>query len=166
MSCGTLLEFPYGSLSTRNGEIADVKRLSGKSVALYFASYDHPKCMSFLPFLKQFYHSINQGSPEGKIEIIFVSLDSTKEKYLQHRSLMPWVSIDYDNDLRTTLRQKYKLKIEDVPARGRAAGSAPSTGLPRLLVIGESGEQMHWLQCEHSGPVILKEWDFHSHRFH
>lgn len=33
-------------------------------------------------------------------------------------------------------------------------------GLPRLLVVGPRGEEMHWLPCDHESAVVLKEWDF------
>ncbi|CRG97189.1 thioredoxin-like protein 1, putative [Plasmodium gallinaceum] len=167
------IEMAYGGILQLNDDI--LKRdyngffkpiskdeLRNKSVAFYFASYENAKCRSFTPFLTQFYKSINSSTPKEKIEIILVSLDKDEEKFNEHIKHMPWAVVAYNSDLRKHLIKRYQVREdpESLPS-----GSVPITGLPKLVVVGENGEKLHWLSCDNHSQTILREWDFHSSKW-
>ena len=60
----------------------------------------------------QFYKNVNESGDQPKIEIVYISLDSSREAYEESRRCMPWLSLQYNSPLRNRLIKRYKLKIE------------------------------------------------------
>eukprot|EP00922_Rhytidocystis_sp_ex-Travisia-forbesii_P068163 GHVS01101507.1.p1 GENE.GHVS01101507.1~~GHVS01101507.1.p1 ORF type:complete len:197 (-),score=36.03 GHVS01101507.1:182-772(-) len=155
-----LVLFPDGSLRNSNNTPISQNHLKGKSVALYFADSEDPKCLSFLPFLLQFYRTLNASGDSQKIEIIFVSLDHDHSRYQQHRSHMPWLAVDLCDPLTDVLKQHYRiLKENEVPRYG----GGPRSSVPALVVIGEDGREAQFLDvaAEQRLP-LLRRWDFRN----
>lgn len=147
-----------------SGEFVPVSKaaLFGKSVALLFSALSHPKCTNFIPFLKQFYKNVNEAGQYPKIEIIFVSMDGSKEDYIANRNNMPWLSVEYNSPLQRGLINKFDVKAF-LP--GRSDGRFLGKGIPKLIVVGHEGQPIHWLPCEHQSPNVLREWDIYSNRW-
>ena len=68
---------------------------ASRYIGVYFGSWEHPCCKTFLPILKQFYAEANAG--DKQIEIIYVSYDMTYKDYDLSVHDMPWVAIHYDD---------------------------------------------------------------------
>lgn len=165
MAYGGMLEIKNNILKRDyNGNFRALTKesLSNKSVAFYFASYENAKCRSFTPFLTQFYKSINSSAPTPKIEIILVSLDKDEERFEEHTTHVPWAVVAYNSDLRKHLIKRYDVR-EDPESLPN--GHVPVTGLPKLVIVGENGEKLHWLSCDNHSQTILREWDFHSFKW-
>ncbi|PFH38572.1 PDI family protein [Besnoitia besnoiti] len=160
-----LILFPEGSLKNCNNTVVSQSHLKGKSVALYFADGADPKCTSFLPFLLNFYRTINEGGSNQKIEVIFVSLDRDRQAFEHHRSHMPWLSIDLENPLTDVLKRHFRVMKEyEVPAYGYGS----RTGVPCVVVVGSDGREAQFLPVSsgrEEGDRALLRWDWRNTRF-
>lgn len=154
--------FKAGTLKDVHGLSHSWDELKGKSVALYFADERSQKCLNFLPFLLQFYKTINEGGDTQKIELIFVSLDQDKESAEKHRARQPWLSIDFDDELVDDFKQHFRVMNKpEVPK----FGYGPRHGPPTVFVIGSDGELQQNLDIEEAGLAGLLKWDFVAKRF-
>lgn len=160
-----LILFPEGSLRNSNNTVISQDHLRGKSVALYFADGGDPKCTAFLPFLLQFYRTINEGGEFQKIEIIFVSLDKERNSFEKHRSHMPWLHIDLEDPLTDVLKKHFRVLREyEVPLYGYG----PRCGVPCVVVIGGDGREAQFLHVcggRDEGERALLRWDWRNTRF-
>ncbi|KAL8271897.1 hypothetical protein Esti_004182 [Eimeria stiedai] len=160
-----LVLFPEGSLKDANGNVVSQRNLIGKSVGLYFADGSNAKCASFLPFLLQFYRTVNEGGSHQKIEVIFVSADENEKAYRDHLKHMPWLSIDYSDPLRVILLRHFRVEKEvHVPTQGQG----PRAGLPSLVVVGADGRDAQFLQVSggrEEGEKALLRWDWRNTKF-
>ena len=80
-------------------------------IGLLFSADYCPSCHKFVPQLVEVYEHLK----DYKIEIVFVASDKTKEafeKYLEHHRR--WKHIDYEDPIRSQLRQTYEIKT--IPA--------------------------------------------------
>lgn len=80
-------------------------------IGLLFSADYCPSCHKFLPQLVEVYEHLR----DYKIEIVFVASDKTEEafeKYLAHHRR--WKHIDYNDSIRTQLREIYDIKT--IPA--------------------------------------------------
>lgn len=80
-------------------------------IGLLFSADYCPSCHKFVPQLVEVYEHLR----DYKIEIVFVASDKTKEafeKYLQHHRR--WNHVEYDDPIRSQLRQTYEIKT--IPA--------------------------------------------------
>ncbi|KAL8455277.1 hypothetical protein Emag_000861 [Eimeria magna] len=107
-----------------------------------------------------FYKSVNEEGEKRKIEVVYVGLDKERQAFEDSRAHMPWLSLQFDSPLRSTLIRRYRLETE--PSGHTVLPGSVVLGLPRLLVVGPQGQQIHWLHCEHESPVVLREWDFEA----
>ncbi|EPR64361.1 PDI family protein [Toxoplasma gondii ME49] len=160
-----LILFPEGSLKNSNNTVIPQSHLKGKSVALYFADGADPKCASLLPFLLNYYRTMNEGGANQKIEIIFVSLDRDREAFESHRAHMPWLSIDLENPLTEILKRHFRVMKEyEVPTYGYGS----RTGVPSVIVIGSDGREAQFLPiCSglEEGDRALLRWDWRNTKF-
>jgi hypothetical protein len=80
------------TLVKRDNNTASTSNLTyNKIICLYFSSVRHPLHQKYTEKLKKFYeHSKSEGR---KIEIIFVSADSSDESYREAMKCMPWLAI-------------------------------------------------------------------------
>ncbi|CBZ53452.1 conserved hypothetical protein [Neospora caninum Liverpool] len=160
-----LILFPEGSLKNCNNTIIPQSHLKGKSVALYFADGADPKCASFLPFLLNYYRTINEGGSNQKVEVIFVSLDRDRKSFESHRSHMPWLSVDLENPLTEVLKRHFRVMKEyEVPTYGYGS----RTGVPCVIVIGSDGREAQFLPISsgrEEGDRALLRWDWRNTKF-
>lgn len=157
-----LILFPEGSLRNINDTVVSEKQLVGKSVALFFSNGSDPKCRSFLPFLQQYYRTINEGGSNQKIEIIFVSTDPDRKSFEDHKKHMPWLYIDIADPLTDMLKKHFKVvDTHQVPFYG----SGPRSDSPCLMVIGSDGkiaQVLHICTGRDEGEKGILRWDFRS----
>lgn len=157
-----MILFPEGSLKNANNTEISEGHLRGKSVALYFADGRDPKCRSFLPFLLQYYKTVNESGSSQKIEIIYVSCDKDAESFIEHRSHMPWLHIDFNDPLTDVLRKHFRVMRErEVPLYG----SGPRSGVPSLVVIGSDGREEQFLHItagREEGERAILRWDWRN----
>lgn len=160
-----MILFPEGSLRNANGTIVSEEHLMGKSIALYYSDGEDPKCKSFLPFLLQYYKTINESGSKQKIEIIFVSCDSNIKSFNDQLSHMPWLHINFDDPLTDILKKHFRvMKENEVPLYG----SGPRTGVPCLIVIGSDGREeqcLHITAGRQEGERGILRWDWRNSIF-
>lgn len=157
-----LILFPEGSLRNANNTPICEAHLRGKSVALFFADGGDAKCRSFLPFLLQYYRTLNESGSKQKIEIIFVSCDRDVTSFKNTVSHMPWLHIEFGNPLIDILRRHFGVMREhDVPLYGTGA----RTGVPCLIVIGSDGREEQFLHVSNGreeGERAILRWDWRN----
>jgi len=89
---------------------------------LYFSASWCPPCKKVTPRLMEFY----QKSP-ASVEVLFISADKSEEEYQKYANTMPWLSIDYrDQVLIDALRTRYYVE-----------------GIPAVVVVSRDGELIH-----------------------
>ena len=93
---------------------------NAKVVLMYFSASWCPPCHKFTPLLAKFYNEVNKNGK--KLEVIFVSLCKTEDKFKEYFKSMPWISLPYNPKLANDLGQKYGIR-----------------GIPALLVMNEDG---------------------------
>lgn len=160
-----LILFPEGSLRDANGNVVSQRNLVGKSVGLYFADGSNPKCSSFLPFLLQFYRTVNEGGSHQKIEVVFISADKDEQSFLDHVKHMPWLVVDYNDPLRTILLRHFRV---DKEANTPTYGQGPRAGVPSLVIVGADGRDAQFLQVSggrDEGERALLRWDWRNTKF-
>ncbi|GFE55619.1 SNARE associated Golgi protein [Babesia ovis] len=101
--------FAEDSLKNQRGESVPLSDLAGKSVGLLFCDGSSPICLSTMPFLIQFYNSVNGNGLMQKIEIVYVSCDDSQEAFQRNVRRMPWLHLDYNDRLLAILRNKYNV---------------------------------------------------------
>ncbi|KEG01809.1 thioredoxin-like protein 1, putative [Plasmodium vinckei vinckei] len=157
-----LILFPEGSLKNINNTVVNEKHLVGKSVALFFSNGSDPKCRAFLPFLQQYYKTINEGGSSQKIEIIFVSVDPDRTSFEDHKKHMPWLYIDIADPLTDILKKHFRvMNAYEVPFYG----SGPRSDVPCLVVIGSDGREaqlLHVCSGREEGEKGVLRWDFRN----
>lgn len=157
-----LILFPEGSLRNINDTVVSEKHLVGKSVALFFSNGADPKCRAFLPFLQQYYKTINEGGSNQKIEIIFVSDDPDRKSFEDHKKHMPWLYIDIADPLTDVLKKHFRvLQSNEIPLYG----SGPRSTVPCIIVIGSDGREaqlLHICSGREEGEKGLLRWDYRN----
>ncbi|EUD68015.1 hypothetical protein C922_01627 [Plasmodium inui San Antonio 1] len=157
-----LILFPEGSLKNINNTVVSEKHLVGKSVALYFSNGSDPKCRAFLPFLQQYYKTINEAGASQKIEVIFVSTDPDRTSFEDHKKHMPWLYIDIADPLTDILKKHFRvMNPYEVPFYG----SGPRSDVPCLIVIGSDGREaqlLHICSGRDEGEKGILRWDYRN----
>ena len=89
-------------------ESANVESLSGlKYVGLFFSADWCPPCKHMMQPLKNFYTDVNLQ--ERTLELIMVSSDRTQEEWKRSHSVMPWMSLPWDEARANALREKFQI---------------------------------------------------------
>lgn len=157
-----LILFPEGCLRNINDTVISEKHLYGKSVAIFFSNGTDPKCRAFLPFLQQFYKTINEGGSQQKIEIIFVSDDPDRKSFEDHKKHMPWLYIDIEDPLTDILKKHFRvMQSIELPLYG----SGPRSSVPCIVVIGSDGREaqlLHVCSGRDEGEKALLRWDYRN----
>ncbi len=100
----------------RDGNVLDTETVIAKSgtIALYFSGHFCVPCRQFTPLLKDFYTEVNED--DKKLEVIFVSLDKSKEEQEEyHKEHCDWPRISFDDsEIRLALKQE--MGVEKIPA--------------------------------------------------
>jgi len=98
--------FPDG-LQDRDGKEVSLDVLDGKIVGVYFSAYWCGPCRKFTPSLVNY-----RNANKDDFEVVFLSLDRTKEaklKYMEDAE-MDWLTVDYDGDVKTKLSKKWSVR--------------------------------------------------------
>jgi len=119
---------------------------------LYFAGAWCPMCSNFTPLLNQYYRSSVRN-----IEIIFVSSDFSKQSALDHfyKDQGSWYSLQYGDELIDELKRKFLIWS------GRESpkfGTGRRAGVPSIVLINQSGEEVKFFNTERDGISALQEW--------
>ncbi|KAG2568626.1 probable nucleoredoxin 3 [Panicum virgatum] len=96
--------------------------LTGKIVGLYFGAHWCPPCRTFTKKLVEVYNELKILRP-GSFEVIFISIDRSKEEFQASLSAMPWLAIPYSDTARQELTRIFAIK-----------------GIPALLILGMDGK--------------------------
>ncbi|CAL5069856.1 unnamed protein product [Urochloa decumbens] len=99
-----------------------IAELAGKTVGLYFGAHWCPPCHSFMKQLIEAYNELTILRP-GSFEVIFISMDRSKEEFQASLSVMPWLAIPYSDTSRQDLTRIFAIK-----------------GIPALLILGLDGK--------------------------
>ena len=109
-------------LQSKHGNISLSQIKDGSPlVALYFSAHWCPPCNKFTPKLDEFYTTVNND--EKEIEIIFVSLDNSKNEFKEYYNTMPWVAVPYDSNNRELISEIFEIQ-----------------GIPSLFVFTNEGK--------------------------
>eukprot|EP01038_Epipyxis_sp_PR26KG_P006361 gene6361-8761_t len=102
------------------GSIATNEALGGKIIAVYFSAHWCGPCRQFTPRLIDSYVIAKKQSLP--FEVLFCSADNNIDEFMSYYSSMPWLAIDYHDEIREKLMGTFKV-----------------SGIPRLCVLGVSG---------------------------
>jgi thiol-disulfide isomerase/thioredoxin len=98
MSGTNLITLLPPNLLTKSGYMSTVNVLANKQrVAILFGSNWCSACQNFTPTLVNFYSNITQMYGNNiPIEIIYVSLDKSKQEFDSYYAKMPWTAIPFE----------------------------------------------------------------------
>ncbi|ORM39634.1 Nucleoredoxin [Babesia sp. Xinjiang] len=152
--------FEEGTLKNQRGEIVPVAQLMGKSVGLLFCDGSSPLCLSTVPFLIQFYNSVNCKGLMQKIEIVYISCDDTREAFEKNIRRMPWLHVDYEDKLLPILRHRY-----NVIDAATEYGSFNAVEIPSIIVVNNRGNEIQRFPLYHGrdqSAQTLRRWDWRN----
>mmetsp|Transcript_1845 Transcript_1845/g.4888 ORF Transcript_1845/g.4888 Transcript_1845/m.4888 type:complete len:188 (-) Transcript_1845:187-750(-) len=132
-------------------------RLRGKRAALYFAAGWCPMCTSFEPALLKF----RQAAVESKkpVEMIYVGSDRSAKDIAERASALGMMSVSFDD----TADMKRKHKVWAGP-ESLKLGLGRRSGVPALVVLGSSGEEIAFVAAEAEGIGALASWPLDDQR--
>lgn len=110
-----------GKILDKSGKTVERSSITAPALAIYFSAHWCPPCRMFTPKLAEFYKKANET--EKKVEIIYISCDSTEEEYKEYYATMPWLTLAYDDSNREPLMETYGV-----------------SGIPALLVIDKDAK--------------------------
>lgn len=98
MSATNFINLLPPNLLTKRGYIPTAQVLANKKrVGIYFGSNWCPSCINFTPTLVNLYSNIVQMYGDNiPIEIIYVSLDKSKQEFDNYYAKMPWAAIPFE----------------------------------------------------------------------
>jgi len=146
--------FEGAALVDEKGEQRGCDDLEGKIVALYFAADWCPHCRSFTPSLRQLYGS----SWSEDVRVVFVSSDMSARDAESHYQSQKggWFYLRHNDPLTSELKKKHKVwSGREVKTFGKKRRS----GVPTVLVIDESGNELAFLDTERGGAASLFSFD-------
>eukprot|EP00457_Paulinella_chromatophora_P010248 gb/GEZN01010342.1/.p1 GENE.gb/GEZN01010342.1/~~gb/GEZN01010342.1/.p1 ORF type:complete len:352 (+),score=50.21 gb/GEZN01010342.1/:23-1078(+) len=112
----------FKSIINPDGSKADVSKLDGKIVGIYFSAHWCPPCKQFTPVLASCYSALlKEGKP---FEIVFCSSDKSQGEFDSYFRTHPWKAVPYsDQQTIRTLGSNFKV-----------------SGIPSLIFIDPKGE--------------------------
>ncbi len=144
------------NLNKSDGTGASIENINeavkGKHVALYFAAGWCPMCTSFEPSLMQFREAANSS---GKyVEIIYVPSDRQAADVVKRTSAMNMLSVPIGEEA-DAMKRKYKIWAG---AESMKLGMGRRSGVPALVVLDGSGDEVAFLAAESKGAKALADW--------
>ena len=91
-----LYDYLPKQLLNKKEKISNEKIKEIPLIGLYFGALNCPPCNYFTRLLIKFYEKSNEK--EKNVEIIYCSLDESKEDFDEYYSKMPWLSLSYDDE--------------------------------------------------------------------
>jgi thiol-disulfide isomerase/thioredoxin len=115
--------FPHTLLCKDASSVTPVETsvaLSNKVIGVYFSAHWCGPCRNFTPQLANLYMQCKRANK--KFEVIFCSADHSEKEFNEYYSSMPWLAINYPEDVREELMAKFKV-----------------SGIPKLTILGPAG---------------------------
>lgn len=139
-------------LDTSGTEISSADTaLQNKRVALYFAAGWCPMCTSFEPALVQFRQAAqDSGKP---VELVYVSSDRSAEDQAKRAANLGMKSVPYDQA--DDYKRKFKIWSGSEAVK---LGFGRRSGVPALVVLDKSGDEIAFLAAESKGAKALSDW--------
>lgn len=128
------------------------EQVKGKHVALYFAAGWCPMCTSFEPSLIQFREAANSSGKD--VEIIYVPSDRQAADVVKRTSSMNMLSVPIGEEA-DAMKRKYKIWAG---AESLKLGMGRRSGVPALVVLDKSGDEVAFIAAESKGAKALGDW--------
>ncbi|WCJ38450.1 DC1 domain-containing protein [Euphorbia peplus] len=109
-----LVHGDHDFVTEKSGSKVQVSDLIGRNILLYFSAKWHPSCRDFLPKLIEVYHQIK--AKDDKFETIFISSDKDQTSFNEFYSEMPWLALSFNDERKSILQRKFKIKGNNIPA--------------------------------------------------
>lgn len=136
---------------------AVAERLGGKRAALYFSAGWCPMCTSFEPALLNFRQAAdNSGKP---VELIYVGSDRTEEDGADRAFALGMMRVPFGDADGMKLKHKIWAGPESLEF-----GLGRRSGVPALVVLDSSGDEMAFLAAESQGVGALASWPLDDER--
>lgn len=91
---------------------------------MYFGAHWCPPCSAFTKKLREVYNELTTLRP-GSFQVIFISMDRSKEEFQASLTAMPWFAIPYSDPTSQELTRIFTIK-----------------GIPALVVLGPDGKAL------------------------
>lgn len=133
--------------------------VAGISVALFFGSGRVRRCRNFLPYLVNFYRTINESSDRQKVEVIYVSVDESQEEFVDFTQMHPWLFVFPRQELVRPLTQHFGVVANE---QAVAQFGHKRQILPYLVVIGADGRTLREVDMDLQpfSEHTLTDWDY------
>ena len=109
-------------------------------------------CTSFEPSLMQFREAANSSGKD--VEIIYVPSDRQAADVVKRTSSMNMLSVPIGEEA-DAMKRKYKIWAG---AESLKLGMGRRSGVPALVVLDKSGDEVHFLAAESKGSKALGDW--------
>ncbi|XP_025108119.1 tryparedoxin-like [Pomacea canaliculata] len=128
----------------KNGPVdVDSFAEEGYVVGLYFSAHWCPPCRSFTPKLVECYKACREAGK--KFEVVFLSLDRDQKSFDEYYGEMPWLTVGFGSDVKTSLSQKYSVcSIPTLILVDGATGETISTDGRNKVASDPSGSNFPW----------------------
>lgn len=128
-------------------------KLASMRVALYFAAGWCPMCTSFEPALVKFRErAAAAGTP---LQIVYVGADRAKADQDRRAMALGVMQVPFEGDARAALKRAHRVWPG---AESGQFGSGRRSGVPALVVLGASGDELAFLAAEAEGAKALDGW--------
>lgn len=130
-----------------------VAMLGSPRVALYFAAGWCPMCTQFEPHLIAFRAAAEKvGKP---IDLVYVSSERSAAEQTARVQALGMLQVPFEGDARALLKKQHRVW----PGREVGEfGNDRRSGVPALVVLGEDGQEIAFIDAERSGAASLKKW--------
>lgn len=112
-------------------------------------------CTRFEPSLLKFRDAVQQSGKE--LEIIYVPSDRSGEDALARASAMNMMSVPLEDA--DAMKKKHKIWSG---AESMKLGFGRRSGVPALVVLEKTGEEMTFIAAEAEGVKALSSWPLHG----
>jgi len=143
-------------LSPSGKPISDLgARFAGKRVGLYFSAGWCPMCTRFEPTLLAFREECE--SRELPIELIYVPSDRSAADALKRAKSLDCAMVPFEHA--DSLKKQHKVWAG---SEAMKLGMGRRSGVPAIVVLGEDGGELSFVDAERRGPDALRKWDLGS----
>lgn len=117
---------------------------------LYFSAHWCPPCRKFTPKLITLYEKLQTGSKS--VELVFCSLDKSKDEYDEYTSDIPWLCMPFDAMESKKMASKYKTdRIPHLVVVDGVSGDVITQNGTKKVQMDVDGHIFPWM------PKSLKE---------
>ena len=131
-----------------------IQAASGKRVALYYTAGWCPMCRSFEPALDAF------RQKNGDVFPVMVSSDRSATDAIDRAKALGMPMVQYD--VGDALKQKHQVWAG---SESMKLGFGRRSGVPALVVLDSSGEEVAFIDAERRGAAALDKWPKDSGRW-